>query len=103
MKYTFLILLILLMISTNSFTQTSIKAVYASNAPTIDGRLDEDTWKDAAIIDQLYQREPNRGEPVSEKTIIYVCYDADHLYVGMKCFDAKRLQTAPISTCVFNA
>ena len=94
MKYTFLILLILLMISTNSFTQTSIKAVYASNAPTIDGRLDEDTWKDAAIIDQLYQREPNRGEPVSEKTIIYVCYDADHLYVGMKCFDDPAKITA---------
>ncbi len=88
------ILPILLLISTIGIAQNSIKAVFVSTPPEIDGHLNDKSWKDAAIIDQLYQREPNPGQPVSEKTLIYVCYDANHLYVGMKCFDDPEKITA---------
>ena len=90
----FLLFLIFLFISTFAFAQSSIKAVFVIKPPQIDGWLNDEAWKDAAVIDQLYQREPNRGEPVSEKTLIYVCYDANHLYIGMKCFDDPKKITA---------
>ena len=90
----FLLLPILLFLSAVGLAQSSIKAVFVNKPPQIDGWLNDDVWKEAALIDQLYQREPNRGEPVSEKTLIYVCYDANHLYVGMKCFDDPKKITA---------
>jgi hypothetical protein len=34
------------------------------------------------------------GQPVSEKTIFYICYDAHFLYVGVKCFDDPKKITA---------
>ena len=83
-----------LLISTISVAQPSIKAVFIPKSPSIDGRLNDEAWTKAAIVDELYQREPNSGQPVSEKTIFYVCYDAAHLYVGIKCFDDPKKITA---------
>ena len=83
-----------LLISTISAAQPSIKAVYVSKPPTIDGRLNDEAWTNAAKVDELYQREPNPGQPVSEKTVFYVCHDASHLYVGIKCFDDPKKITA---------
>ena len=83
-----------LLISTISAAQPSIKAVYVSKPPTIDGRLNDEAWTSAAKVDELYQREPNPGQPVSEKTVFYVCHDASHLYVGIKCFDDPKKITA---------
>lgn len=85
---------LLLLISTFAIAQPSIKGVYVSKAPTIDGRLNDEAWTNAAQVNELFQREPNNGEPVSEKTLIYVCYDANHLYIGVKCFDAPAKITA---------
>ena len=83
-----------LLISTISAAQPSIKAVYVSKPPTIDGWLNDEAWTSAAIVDELYQREPNPGQPVSEKTVFYVCHDASHLYVGIKCYDDPKKITA---------
>lgn len=83
-----------LLISTLTIAQPSIKGVYVSKAPTIDGRLNDEAWINAAQVDELFQREPNIGQPVSEKTIFYVCYDASHLYVGIKCYDDPKKITA---------
>jgi hypothetical protein len=88
------VLILLLLISAISHAQPSIKAIPTLKSPVIDGRLTDEAWKSAAKIDELYQREPNRGEPVSEKTIFSVCYDANHLYVAVKCFDDPKKITA---------
>src|SRR5665647_457841 len=87
-------LLFLLLISFNTIAQPSINAILVSKAPVIDGRLNDEAWTTAAKIDQLVQREPDSGQPVSEKTIFYVCYDANFLYVGVKCFDDPKKITA---------
>ncbi len=83
-----------LLISTLTVAQPSIKGVYVSKSPTIDGHLNDEAWINAAQVDELYQREPNIGQPVSEKTVFYVCYDASHLYVGIKCYDDPKKITA---------
>jgi hypothetical protein len=88
------LLLLLLFISTAALAQPTIPAVFVSKAPTIDGRLNDEAWTLAAKVDQLVQREPNSGQPVSEKTIFYICYDANFLYIGVKCFDDPKKITA---------
>jgi hypothetical protein len=80
-------LLFLILIPITGFAQPALKAVYVSKSPVIDGHLNDEAWKNAATVNELFQREPNPGQPVSEKTIIYTCYDAAHLYIGVKCFD----------------
>ena len=87
-------LFFLLFLSSAAFAQSSINAVKVSKAPIIDGRLNDEAWTSAVKIDQLVQREPNSGQPVSEQTIFLVCYDANFLYIGVKCFDDPSKITA---------
>lgn len=49
------------------FSQPSIKAVYSETPPHFDGKLNDEVWNRAALINELYQREPKTGEIVSEK------------------------------------
>ncbi len=67
--------------------QPGIKAVFTETAPVIDGYINDDVWKQAPLIDELYQREPNSGEPVSKKSEFYFLYDHQNIYVGVRCFD----------------
>lgn len=79
---------------TTLFSQPEIKAVFTSTPPVIDGSVNDDVWKNAAVINELYQREPKPGEPVSEKTEFYFLYDHNNLYVGIHCFDNPKKITA---------
>ena len=94
MNSSYRLFLLSLFISTLCMAQPSVNAVFVSKSPSIDGRLNDEAWTHAAIIDQLIQREPNSGQPASEKTNFYICYDANFLYVGVKCFDDPKKITA---------
>jgi hypothetical protein len=72
---------------TELLSQPEIKAVFTSTPPVIDGSVNEDVWKNASAVKELFQREPKPGEPVSEKTEFYFLYDHNNLYVGIHCFD----------------
>jgi hypothetical protein len=67
----------------------SISAARASQAPTIDGALDEPVWRDAAMFDSFTQQEPTDGAPATERTEVRVLYDAGHLYIGVRAFDSN--------------
>jgi hypothetical protein len=91
-----LILSSCLMLSASILTlaQPEIKAVFTPAPPVFDGLVNEDVWKNAALIHELYQREPKPGEAVSEKTEFYFLYDHNNLYVGIHCFDDPEGITA---------
>jgi hypothetical protein len=57
------------------------------SAPEIDGVLDEALWESATLVDNFYQREPDNGKPVSERTEVWLAYDSDYLYVGARMHD----------------
>jgi len=80
--------------SINLYAQPEIKAFLTSTPPVIDGLLNEDIWKDAAVINELFQREPNPGKPVSEKTEFYFMYDKNNIYIAIRCFDNPEGITA---------
>jgi hypothetical protein len=74
--------------------QSEINAVFTSVPPVIDGTVNDDVWKKATVIDQLYQREPRSGDPASERTEFYFLYDSENLYVGVHCYDDPDKITA---------
>ena len=69
--------------------EPSVTAHRLSAPPVIDGRLDDGVWKEAAIIEDFRQDDPVAGDPPSEKTVVYLGYDADAIYIGIRAFDRE--------------
>lgn len=65
----------------------AIRATPATTPPVIDGRLDDEVWLGAEVIDDFTQVNPVNGAPPTERTEVRVLFDADHLYLGVRCFD----------------
>ncbi len=78
----------------NGVFAATLEAIYVDTPPKIDGVIDETPWQQAAVVTEFVQREPNTGEPVSEKTVAHICYDKDYLYVGFICYDDPTKITA---------
>jgi len=76
------------------FSQPEIKAVFTKKAPAIDGFVTEDDWKNGAVINDFYQREPKTGEPITEKTEFLFLFDQNNIYIGIRCYDDPRGITA---------
>ena len=55
----------------------------------IDGRIDEEAWKDAAVFKDFIQTGPGDNVPPSRPTEAYMMYDEKHLYIAFKCWDEK--------------
>jgi hypothetical protein len=62
--------------------EKSFTAVRTDTPPTIDGRLDEGEWANAAVIEDFYQILPSEYSEPSEKMRVHVLYDDDALYVA---------------------
>ena len=72
--------------STETSAHRAIKAIRTETPPTIDGILDDACWQHSAKTGELIQFEPQRGEPATQPTTIYLAYDANKLYVAFECF-----------------
>ncbi|MBP7416639.1 MAG: carbohydrate binding family 9 domain-containing protein [Pyrinomonadaceae bacterium] len=59
------------------------------NPPVIDGRIDEDVWKQAAVFKDFYQTGPGYNTAPSKPTEVYMMYDDHNLYIAFKCWDEK--------------
>jgi hypothetical protein len=94
MRIPYVFLLAFLLPFSNILAQPEIKAVFIQTPPVIDGKLDDAVWKNASVIDELYQREPNPGTPGSERSEFFFLFDHDNIYVGVHCFDDPKGITA---------
>jgi hypothetical protein len=56
---------------------------------TIDGRLAEAGWQAAVPFSDFVQRDPNEGQPGTERTEVRVLYTDDALYVGVRAYDSE--------------
>jgi len=63
----------------------TIEARYTAMAPEIDGILEE-IWENADSSSHFIQMAPDEGKPASEKTVVYLLYDDENLYVAFRCF-----------------
>ncbi len=55
----------------------------------VDGVLDEPVWRSVEPIRQLYQIQPDQGEPATEPSEIRILYDDKKLYFGFIFFDSE--------------
>lgn len=56
---------------------------------TLDGRLDEASWALAQPVTDFRQRDPQEGEPASERTEVRILFDHRQLYLGVVCYDSN--------------
>ncbi len=85
---------IFVLLSKNLLAQPVIQAVKTDTPPHIDGNVTEEVWDNAFLVTDFFQREPNLGALVSQKTEFLVCYDEHHIYFAVKCWDDPQKITA---------
>ncbi|MBN2480751.1 MAG: hypothetical protein JXB19_03355 [Bacteroidales bacterium] len=84
--------LILLLSGEHVYSQISIPKT--SDPPSVDGRVNDHCWESAALIDEFFQREPDEGAPLTERTEVFILYDADYIYFGIKCYEDPEIIAA---------
>jgi hypothetical protein len=62
----------------------SLPAHRLTGAIRIDGRLDEETWRDAPAAGRFAQEAPHYGEAATSPTEVRVLYDDEYLYIGAR-------------------
>lgn len=60
-----------------------------ASAPVIDGRVDDEVWRQASVFKDFYQTYPGDNTAPSKPTEVYILYDEKNLYVAFKCWDDK--------------
>ncbi len=66
-----------------------IVAARASEAPRLDGTLDDPLWGRAEPFGEFVQLFPSEGARPSQRTEVRVLYDDSRLYVGVRCRDSE--------------
>ena len=59
------------------------------DAVRVDGRLTEDVWTRARVLTAFRQREPEEGDPATERTEVRLAYDDAALYVAVMAYDSR--------------
>lgn len=73
-----------------SANQEAMKVPRLSQAPKIDGVLDNPLWeKEALKIENFLQFTPKEKATPSEKTVAYIGHDRKNLYFAFRCFDSE--------------
>ena len=65
-------------------SDVELSVPYATKPPTIDGDLSEMPWLYSNALSPF--QNPAGTEPVENQTDVYLMYDADNLYVGVRAF-----------------
>lgn len=55
----------------------------------IDGRPDEEGWRNAAVLDLPFEWQPGDNIPAPVRTECLVTYDLNNLYVAFRCYDPE--------------
>ena len=78
-------------LSSSSVDPTAYRAVVPlfENPPKIDGKLDDLFWETGAILENFTQYEPLEGSKPTEKTVAYIGYDKNNLYIAVRCYDSN--------------
>lgn len=52
----------------------------------IDGKLDDEVWKSAAVLKDFYRWRPSDTAPASARTEMMMGYDAKFIYFGFHAY-----------------
>ena len=94
-KYFLFISLFLVLLFSEPFEDYKINKFYEpiknnDLSISIDGVLNEDEWKNTAVITDFIQAEPIYGNPATKATEVRVLYDNQFIYIAAYLFDDKK-------------
>jgi len=69
-----------------------------SDLVTVDGRLDDDAWREAHFFADFLQKEPEQGAAPTERTEIAFVYDGGALYIGARMLHQDPANIAEVMT-----
>lgn len=69
-----------------------IRAVRVTQPPEMDGFLNDEQWTLAHPTSDFIQRDPDEGQPASERTEVRVLYDDEAIYIGAMMHDRQPEQ-----------
>jgi len=68
--------------------QATVRAIKLTSPLTLDGRLDEEVYAREKPFGGLIQVTPNYMELMTERSDVWITYDAEFIYVTCKCWDS---------------
>src|SRR5215213_2796423 len=74
-----------------------VRVAKFESAPVIDGKLDDEVWKQAVVLKDFYQVQPGDNIAPSKPTEVMVGYDAKFLYVAYRAFDDPEKVRATVA------
>lgn len=72
---------------TKSPDSLRIELPKVSHRPVLDGKLDDEIWREAAQLRDFIQGEPKDKSPPMEKSIGYVAYDDEYFYFAFRAYE----------------
>ncbi|HKR32240.1 MAG TPA: carbohydrate binding family 9 domain-containing protein [Terriglobales bacterium] len=64
-------------------------AVRVDSPPKLNGSLNDPLWLTAKAITDFRQREPDEGEPATERAEVRILYTKRSVYFGISCFESE--------------
>ncbi|HRE37032.1 MAG TPA: DUF5916 domain-containing protein [Chitinophagaceae bacterium] len=92
MRLKAIICLPFLLVCVNLYSQVkTLQAIKISQAPKIDGNLDDAAWINVTPASNFIQNFPTYGKEASTKTEVKLVYDNNAIYVGAYLYDDPKL------------
>ncbi len=99
LKDILLVFVLIFLISLGVFGQQvpvkSCTAIHIANPPSIDGILNDESWKEGPWTGDFTQNEPFNGSRASQGTEFKIAYDDNNIYVAIKAYDASPDSIVP--------
>ena len=67
-----------------------MRTIRTINPPKIDGHIVETEWTTVLPVDDFVNSSPDYGKPASKRTLVWVLYDDEAIYVAAKLFDNPK-------------
>jgi hypothetical protein len=74
-----------------------IRVARFDKPPLIDGKLDDEAWKQATVFKDFLQTKPGDNVAPSRESIAMMGYDSKFLYLGFHCFDEPNNVRATVA------
>ncbi len=81
--------LLLLAFTASAQTPVPYPATRVSEAPTVDGLLDDAAWRGLTPLELSYETDPAENIPADVRTELFVAYDDRALYVAFRAHDPE--------------
>jgi hypothetical protein len=74
-------------VSRDAAGRVTIRAVRLREPLIVDGLLQDSIYSQVPAIGDFVQQEPHEGEPATERTELWIFFDATNIYFAVRCLD----------------